>query len=542
MPRRNFRHTVLSLLMVMFMILCGCSQGQVTATLPPATTPQPTSAPMTVQGTLRLRMPTQILTWHPLRSSQRDVRSLLGLVYEPLIELNGEGEPVGALAASWTLDEATCTWTFNLRQNVKWHSGETFTAQDVIHTLDMLKEIADTEDLSSPYEDRLKWFVRWSAPDDNTLVLVTTDPYYGILHALDFPIIRASSDMTSSANPTRLVGTGPYRMDSLSSQEMILTSQDAWWKKKPSIDTIRVAAYSDTQSAVSALYLQQLDAVQASSSSLDSYEFAQNVQHYSYVTPYFTSLVFNLQSEKVGTPAMRQAIAYGIDRSEIVSDVYVGNAIQVDAPIMTDSWLFDGKLLTFSYLPEYTRTTLEKVGWHKEKESDPYYNVSPGGIHGEYVLRLLVSESTDSHRAEVARLIQSQLKKVGIRVDIVTLPFEEYRNAMRNGEYDLALASWYLSKVPDMTEMLHATGSLNWNGYYSGHMNTLLEEARRQSTASGLKKITDDICDLLVQDLPWMSLFFESHTLMITSELTGITAVSEDDAYRSIDEWTFTEK
>jgi len=70
-------------------------------------------------------------------------------------------------------------------------------------------------------------------------------------------------------------------------------------------------------------------------------------------------------------------------------------------------------------------------------------------------------------------------------------------------------------------------------------MKALLEESLRQNTASGLKDVMNSVCDLLVQDLPWMSLFFESHSLMIGSELTGISSVSEDDAYRSIEAWSF---
>ena len=537
----RFRIVLLYLLAACVMLLGGCGSGEgVTATLPPASTPNPTAASTSSQGTLRLAMPSQIATWHPLRATQREVRSLLGLIYEPLVETGEDGAPEGALAQSWTVDENSRTWTLRLRQNVTWHDGAAFNAQDVIYTLDMLQKIGENSELDSPYVARLDWLESWSAPDDATIVLVTKEPYYGILHALDFPILYRNSGMTASSDPMQLIGTGPYRLDALNRESMSLTAQDAWWKKRPSIEKIQVNAYSDTQSALAALYLQQLDAVQTDTVTLDSYEYIQSVQVYSYVTPYFYFLAYNLSSNKVSTPTMRQAIAYGIDRSALISDVYVGAAIQVDVPIMPNSWLYDGRLLTYGYQPGLTRATLEKVGWRKQNTSDTYYNISPGGITGDFVLRLLVSDGEDGYRRqEVARLIQNQLKDVGIKVEILVKTPEEYQSALSAGEYDIALGGWYLSQIPDLSAMLRSDGALNPNGYNSGAMDSLLDNAKNQLTADGLKEATDAICDLLLQDLPWMSLYFESHALVIGDHLTGITAASEANAYQSIENWNF---
>ena len=115
---------------------------------------------------LNIVIPQTVDTLHPLLATQREVRSMLGLVFESLITYDDTGMPVGALAASLEPDEAAKVWTIKLRTQAVWQgTNRAISADDVIFTLDLIRSIGK----NGPYGSVLNYISGWEKVDETTV-------------------------------------------------------------------------------------------------------------------------------------------------------------------------------------------------------------------------------------------------------------------------------------------------------------------------------------------------------------------------------------
>jgi peptide/nickel transport system substrate-binding protein len=220
-----------------------------------------------------------------------------------------------------------------------------------------------------------------------------------------------------------------------------------------------------------------------------------------------------------------------------VSNVYVNHAIVMDTPISPNSWLYEGRLAVYNRNLSEAKRLLMLAGW-KNTDDDKWLDVSPAGVEDSLSLVLLTYDDPDrSLRYDAAKLIQSQLADVGIQIEICSETWDVFVQKMKEGNYDLLLAGWYLSDIPDFTFAFGSNSKDNVSHYRSEEMDRLLSEALQQSTAEGLQEVPDKIYQLIIDDLPIISLYFRTHTLLTTLPVQGVTNISEDNAYAGISNW-----
>jgi peptide/nickel transport system substrate-binding protein len=515
------------------LLLCaGCDAGPEINF--PQTTLRTASGPVR-GGTLTVPIPAGFGALHPFTETSREMRSLSGLIFEPLIRFNSSGKAESCLAQSWVVDDSRLTWTISLREGVAWHGlGRNVTASDVDFTLDLIAEIGD----KTAYSEIFKYIDHWSVVDDYTIAITMKKPFYGVINALDFPVLPRDAGYGVDSAPDIAVGTGPYRMVSSDPQEGItLELNENWWRKAPYIERILAVPFSNTAQALSALVLRQLDALQEDSLTATQYQDTGDANAYEYVTEYFEFLAPNFNSLYLQDVRVRQAIAYAIDRQQIVSNVYVNHAIVMDTPISPNSWLYEGRLAVYNRNLSEAKRLLMLAGW-KNTDDDKWLDVSPAGVEDSLSLVLLTYDDPDrSLRYDAAKLIQSQLADVGIQIEICSETWDVFVQKMKEGNYDLLLAGWYLSDIPDFTFAFGSNSKDNVSHYRSEEMDRLLSEALQQSTAEGLQEVTDKIYQLIIDDLPIISLYFRTHTLLTTLPVQGVTNISEDNAYAGISNW-----
>jgi len=136
---------------------------------------------------------------NPLMCTERDLVSLNQLVFESVVELDENMQPVPLLADSWTLEEKT--WTFKLRSGITFHSGEEMVAMDVLESYNMFVQTSD----DNPYRLRLKLINSMEVVDAFTLKVEAKYPGLITLYAMTFPVMQRN---TLTDNLPR--GTGPY--------------------------------------------------------------------------------------------------------------------------------------------------------------------------------------------------------------------------------------------------------------------------------------------------------------------------------------------
>lgn len=500
-------------------------------TLAPLITPQPEGS-----GKIVVAIPSEIESTNPFLVNSRDLRSLYNLIFEPLIKFNEIGEPIPVLAQTWQQDETGKKWTITIRDDVYWqHSGRKLDAYDIEFTLDLMKQIKDDSDFC----ESLGYIRYWSIEDASTIKIYSYEPFYGTLNALDFPILPYDAGYGVDSEPLYPIGTGPYQVAAWKpGTEVVLQLNPEWWQKTPSIGTIIAQPYDDNSIAISALQLNQMDVVQTDEITLIASEQSREIFTYEYTTRYYEYLMPNLRSVLLGDERIRQAIAYALDRNEIVSNVYINHAILVDTPVPPTSYLYTGKLLTYDNDVEEARRLLKLAGW-KNTDDDPWLDVSPDGLEIDFTLILLTNNDNENpQRYEAAHFIARQLEQVGIKVEVKAEEWDVFQNMVKESRFDLLLAGWYLNDIPDLRFMLKSDGSKNISGYTDVVMDELLQDIMNQKTREGLTASFDILQQKIIDDLPIISLYFKTHTLLTRNNILNISQITEDNAYSSIQYWT----
>ena len=202
----------------------------------------------------------------PLEPLERDFMSIYDLMYDGLMVINDDYLPECALAESYS--NTGKTWTFKLRENLKFSDGSPVTADDVVATANwILNKVKAAEEaakadpdgavLDKGYYMNLKYFVSSiSARDDRTVVIKASRSYYGLLYALTFPIVPAWALETD--NPP---GTGAYIAESfLPGNTLQLVPNPNWWKNRPQVTRILFVMHQLPADVIEAYEYARVDA------------------------------------------------------------------------------------------------------------------------------------------------------------------------------------------------------------------------------------------------------------------------------------------
>lgn len=499
-------------------LLAGCGPAQTEPSTPALVVATP--APKTDVTTMNVVLPQDVTTMHPLRATQRETRSVLGLVYESLVAYGEMGSLGGELAASLEPDDAAKVWTITLRKQVRWQkTGRTLSSDDVIYTLDMIRQIG----AEGAYYSVLSYIENWEKVDDSTLKITFIHGFMGNMMALDFPVLPVDGGYSATDVPNEPSGTGPYQMGALvSGQDLTLTANASWWKQQPKIRTIVAKRYADTQAAATSLVLRQLDVVQTADLVTDQYSYTGDANTYEYVTPYLEFLAFNMQSPSVADLRLRQAVSLTLDRKALVETVYMNHATLADSPFFPGNAMLNTRL-TREQNAQKARDLLTQMGWN-----------------GQTSLILLTDENRENPlRSDAAQLISKQLRELGITVQVVAKPWAEFNADLAAGTFDMVLTGWYTGAIPDLSFALSSTGTGNFMKYMSPGMDARLL-ALLESGKSGFPAALEAVKAQIDQELPMISLYFRNHTLLTGSQVVGVSRVEETDAFATIDQWRMT--
>ena len=488
---------------------------------------------------------TDDLALRPLELNQRDVVSVLDLVYEGLFTLDDNYQPQPELAYSYEFANEGRRLRVVLRDDVTFHNGQKLTSADVVATLDAMFELSGFDsDLNSDLDlaDRGLYYSTfyslksWEAEDDRTLLFTLRRASYGSLYAFTFPILcktEVVNDMPS--------GTGPYRYDGYEAGSGIwLTANTSWWKRTPQIRNIRAVIYSDSEKALNAFDLQNVDvamtrSINASrySSSLSSFSLAARTRQLEVLLINRSSSLF--KSDENGENLVRRAISYAINRSELISSVYQGMATVAYTPIPAGTWLSNESTINDIYDPLMAASLLDSAGWKLADDGKRYKDGS--GFPTIYLL--VYDEPGSTVRTNAANKIREQLAAVGLPVIVSTRTRDYTLTKLRSADYTLALVAFNFDVSPDPGFTIASTGSCNYTRYRSDTMNDLITKLRSSVSADDYKSVMGEIQNLFVQDIPYLPLYWRTGALLSRSAFTDARDIRELELLRGVESWTY---
>jgi peptide/nickel transport system substrate-binding protein len=228
----------------------------------------------------------------------------------------------------------------------------------------------------------------------------------------------------------------------------------------------------------------------------------------------YTYIGFNLQDQTTGEQRVRQAIAHAIDRQAIIRWVMQGAARQAESLFPPEHWA-SGSLEAYAYNPDRARELLTELGYSK---ANP--------------LKLTYKTSSDPFRIRLATVIQSQLKEVGIDVDLRSYDWGTFFGDIKQGNFQLYSLSWVGIRTPDIYRNIFASDALPPSGanrgrYVSKRVDQLIKQAEQTSNLSDQAKLYHQVAAELHQDLPYIPLWYEDQLAVQGSRISGYKLMSD---------------
>ena len=541
--KNSIRNLIISIFLLAAVVITGCG-GSVTPepTEAPATS-EPTKAPYgSPVGRIRLPMPENMADAEdcdPIGVRTEEMYQLFSLVFDTLIGVNGSNMLVPSLAMSWR-SGGERIWLISLRQGVTWHDGSSFTADDVVSTYDRIRRQTD-----GYYSDAAENIVSLMKLDESTIRVEMRSAGLSALYCLNFPITKANSDEV-------LMGTGAYRLESMTDEEIKLTVNTDWWGGTPQIETVEFLARGSNDLAIASYEAGMLDFVPTNSLTAKQYSSAGETVVASCMTQQMETLLINHNNAHLRKREFRSAIAHLIDRSSIIANVYMNNARSCDMPVPPDSWLYDSSQVVYGYDRELALSLLTEQGYTIDEDG----NI---GYFGEKVsLRILVGSTPEnSVRAEAAQLIADSLTSFGIGVELITAnhdtasaspdpeseaPYSgdtEFVRLLREGNWDLALVGFSLSESNSLSKYLTPSGSNNFGHYSSETMTSLIEIMDSAVDEASLREAAYAVQSEFAEELPFIVLYFRLNSVIYSADIQGIGQLREPRLLENMKNWQY---
>jgi peptide/nickel transport system substrate-binding protein len=364
---------------------------------------------------------------------------LIELIYGSLVYYDVDGEIKGDLAASWLISKDLKTISFYLREDVYWHpfpgeqSGRSFTADDVVKTFKIMMHPKTVTSLQSRYD----FISSIRKLDDYHVEFVLKKPFLGVLGRFSFKILPASlldeyaflsgdEDLILYKHP---IGTGPYRFVSQKgpASDIVLRANEGYHLGSPSIKKVIMRPFADQNIITQTLLFGGIDLeIRVPPRDIGEIQGDARFELNPYSTLSYSFFGYNLRNPVLAIGEVRKAIAYAINRQEMLDSFFEGKGQLISGPFAPGSWAYNLDIDNIPYDPEEANRLLDRAGF-RDRTRD--------GIRkrGSYTLtfQMVVPISKESETTKrVILAFQSYLKQVGIDVEIQWLEWKSWTDAV----------------------------------------------------------------------------------------------------------------
>lgn len=467
---------------------------------------------------------------NPLLTYNEQVSNLLGLIYEPLVKIGKNDLLETSLATEWA-GKSDTSWIIKLRRGVKWHNGNDFTADDVVFTFKLLA----SGDVSSPYTNNLNYVTSIEALDDYSVLVNLSKKDEFFMYKLTFPIIPQhyfkNGDILNESKNNIPVGTGPYKYISsnVSKDVLKLEYNNAWWNKVEAVrlNRIYLYKYSTYGEAIKAYKSAEVDLIVTTMADWEKKFGTIGNNIYSYESSVFDTIVPNTKKIALSDASVRKAMLFAINRENIVTKVFNSNATVTDMPIHTRSKNYMSSIQS-DYDLDKAKQILINAGWTWNNS----WSKEISGSLCSLKFTLLVNNDNDEHVA-TAEAIKENLADLGVAITIKQQEWSVYQKSIKDGNFDLALASFDMKNELTIIDILDESSGINYSKYSSEKMNEAISNIRNNFSTSNM----ENILNVYKADTPYIGLYFRNNTILTNKSVKGSIEPTWFNPYEGIYTW-----
>ncbi len=459
----------------------------------------------------------------PVASNNQANIDMLGIIYEGLVQVSEKLTPIPCLAESWS-GALDCTqWTVKLRNNAKWHDGTSFSAKDVVYTVNRVKQLE-----KSPYLYNVSIISEIAAVDDYTVEIQLSKPCANFINLLYFPIIKAGDDELDLVN-FDAVGTGPYILQPENDGNIYYLKRNSeWWGGNVKTDTIQVRMLPGGDTPLYAFGSDSIDLIPADNLDWGKFVDPTESEYTSVATPVYTFLGINHKNPQLAMKELRRAISLVIDRDELIDEARLGYGVAVNSPVRPEWFVCENQKSDLKQNAESAKKLLEENEW---TFNDGLYKKVSDGVEYRAAFTILVNEE-NTVRCNVAAMISKALEEFGIKASVVKVAFDEYEKRIAEGSFDTFVGSMGLS--PEL-DYLQFVGEENIYGFEDEEMRFVATEMQKKQTEEEVRNAYAEFINLFEQLNPVTGLYFEDSVMLYSKQIKGDVKPLYFDIYQGIE-------
>ena len=397
-------------------------------------------------------------------------------VFNKLVYVDDKGEFIPGLAKSWKMENEK-SWLFDLVDNAVFHNGEPMSAKDVVFTFNRLMDAKNKLPMRvffSPVEGV-------EAVGQNQVRFHMSRPFGPFLAMLSQATEIVNEKALKEKDPKLVpIGTGPYKfVEWVKDDHITLERWDKYWRPgRPYVDKIVFYAPADDTVRLTGLQTNRYDWIETvPPQRIPELERTRGIAS-SPGKPYFPFfLMLNASRPPLNDKKLRQAIAWALDRNEIVKLVYYSSHVPTAEPTPAGPWA--------------TGENLHKAGPDLARAKQLLAEAGAGaGLKLTYMVKSQVPVLV-----KTGEILREQLKKIGIELEVQPLESGQYFEGLVGKKFDIAAAWWSVTVDPDMFyyPMQHSSSGWNFTGFKSEEADKRLDAFRFNPSPAARKKMYPEL-------------------------------------------------
>ncbi len=458
---------------------------------------------------------------NPVLASDSASSSVNSYIYNGLLKYDKDLNLVCDLAESYQISKDGLEIKFNLKKNILWHDGESFTVKDVKFTFDKLTD----PNTRTPFSSDYLMVKEFKVIDDYSFVVTYAEPFAPILESWGMGIIPEhifrNEDINKSEYNRKPVGTGPYMFKKwVTDQKIVLEANPNYYEGVPKIKVCLFRVIPDQSVQFLELRTQTIDELSLTPDQWNAYDsFFKNYTKYRYPAFSFTFLGFNLEKQPYSNIKFRQAISYAIDKKDIITGVLSGMAKPAQGIFPPQSWAYKEEI-PYEYNPNKALELLLSIGFSKSQDGKLLYNGK------EFEINIITNQGNKT-RELTAQIIQEQLKKIGLQVNVRILEWSTFLNQYVNKKnFDALILGWNTAIDPDQFSLWHSSqskeGQYNFMSYKNKEVDELLIKARTTFSKDKRIEYYHRIQDIMRDDPPCIFLYYPENLVCVHKRFKNV--------------------
>lgn len=496
-------------------------------------------------GTAALAVSTDFQAFNPVTNTHLTTDDVIKhMLFTPIIQYDAKLQPQPWLAERWDLTENNVT--FHLRRDVRWHDGKPVTADDVKFTYDLAKDSAAASLLGSAFLNMVK---SATVVDPHTIRFDFVAPHAQALDAFWWaPMPRhllqgvAAGELSTHPFNRNPVGSGPFKFGEWKpNQSLTLVANPDFPQPlggRPNLDRVVFRITPEATTMVTELVNGTADmaayTLQPDQAKQVQQQRGLDLRHYP--SREFTFFAWNNTRPLFADARVRRALTMAIDRQRIIDGLLGGFGQPATGMIPSWSPMYT-QMQPLPYDVNQAKALLAEAGWRDTN------NDGVADKDGQPLRFTLTINSANRTHADIAQVVQQQLKAAGVAIDIRPQEFQSMLQQYKAREYDAVLANWSLDTFKvDPTPLFSCAqarvkGSANRTGYCNPQADQLAEQGMRSTDAGQAKQVWAQWAQLIQQDQPITFLYWSEDIAGLGPRVQNVEADARSKIVNIRDWW-----